>query len=452
MAAFTNIFERFVAFRRIPMRVVLITGLTSYVLQLGAILQGQPLYIIALYTLIPWVPLFLFEGLWKYEHYSFIAVFAVITALQVGHLGEHGLQIGQLYGQNGVLACPFPQDTAANAQRAIDAGLRRPDQGATGIYASAIVHDTASGIPVFNADGSYNTGPPACGVFGQLDFETIHFVWDTLVWIGALVLLWRFPRNAWLWLAVFFASLHEMEHAFLFWIYITETSHAYAYTHTIYGTVVDRNTVTAIPLGKVTEPYTFYEAGGKAGLWAKNGMIESIFFGQQGRFPFRPLLHLGYNTLVVVPTVIGFFWQSRKVYNAFLAKALPTLTESELIAATAKLQRMTFDTGASIIRQGDVADHFYVISRGQVDIVRRTPEGREVVVTRLGAGQYFGEIGILHGGKRTADVRAVDDVEVMALDGQSFRELMAGSKSSEQALGEVMRQRIVQMGALQQGA
>lgn len=181
-------------------------------------------------------------------------------------------------------------------------------------------------------------------------------------------------------------------------------------------------------------------------------MVESILFGQGGRFPFRPVLHLGYNTLVVLPTVIGFFWQSRKVYNAFLAKALPTLSEAELIAATAKLQRMTFDTGDVIVRQGDVADRFYVISRGQVDVVRRTPEGREVMVTRLGAGQFFGEIGILHGGRRTADVRAVDDVEVMALDGQDFRDLMTGSKASEQALGEVMRQRIVQMGALQQGA
>ncbi len=452
MAAFTRIFERFVAFRRIPMRVVIITALASYALQLGAILQGQPLYIIAIFTLLPWLPLFLFEGLWKYEHYSFVAVFAIITALQVGHLGEHALQIGQLYGQNGVLACPFPQDNVAGAQRAVTAGLRSPDQAATGIYSSAIVHENADGTPRFKADGTYDTGPPACGVFGQLDFETIHFVWDTLVWIGALILLWRFPRNIWLWLAVFFASLHEMEHAFLFWIYITDTAPTYASTHTVYATTVEGNTVTAVPLGKVTEPTNFYEAGGKAGLWARNGMVESIFFGQKGRFPFRPVLHLGYNSLVVIPTVIGFFWQSRKVYNAFLARALPTLSEGELIAATAKLERMTFDTGDVIVRQGEVADRFYVISRGQVDVVRRAPDGREIVVTRLGTGQFFGEIGLLHGGKRTADVRAVDDVEVMTLNGQDFRNLMADSKASEQAIGEVMRQRIVQTGALQRGA
>ena len=62
---FSKVFERFVSFRRIPMKVVVITALASYVLQLGAILQGQPLFIIVLFTLLPWIPLAFVEGLWK---------------------------------------------------------------------------------------------------------------------------------------------------------------------------------------------------------------------------------------------------------------------------------------------------------------------------------------------------------------------------------------------------
>lgn len=451
MAAFTRLFERFVAFRRIPMRVVLITAAASYLLQIGAIVQGQPLYIIALYTLIPWIPLFLFEGLWKYEHYNFVAVFAVIAALQVGHLGEHAFQIVQLEALNGVLECPFPQDNAENARRAVEAGLRPTDSSPTGIYSSKIVHANADGTPKVGADGKAIVGPPACGVFGQLDFETIHFVWDTLVWVGALVLLWYFPRNPWLWLAVFFASLHEMEHAFLFWIYIADTEPIYRYVHTIYGTTVDGNTVTAHPVGRETTTAAFYEAGGKAGLLARNGMIESIFFGGQGRFPRRPYLHLGYNTLVVIPTVVGFLWQSRKVYDAYLAKAIPTLTENQLIQATPKLERLTYEPGQVIVKQGDPADRFYIITRGQVDVVRRDPNGMEMVVNRLSAGQYFGEVGLLHGGKRIATCRAVDDVTVMALDRETFSGLMTESDVSRQELDRIVRQRVLQTRALQQG-
>ncbi len=52
-----NRFERFVSFRRIPLKAVIVTALASWALQIYAILEGQPLYIIVLYTLLPWLPL-----------------------------------------------------------------------------------------------------------------------------------------------------------------------------------------------------------------------------------------------------------------------------------------------------------------------------------------------------------------------------------------------------------
>src|SRR3712207_32817 len=171
MRGFTTIFERFISFRRVPMRIVVITALASYALQIGAIVQGQPLFIIALYTLVPWIPAFLFEGLWKFEHYNWVAVFAIVAALQVGHLGEHSFQVVQLRFLNGTIACPPPVDNVENAERAVQRGLRPADVDATGRSSQNIV----------KANGT--NGPAACGVFGQLDFETVHLVWDSLVWL-----------------------------------------------------------------------------------------------------------------------------------------------------------------------------------------------------------------------------------------------------------------------------
>src|SRR5919199_1144374 len=151
MRGFTTIFERFVSFRRVPMRIVVITALASYVLQLGAILQGQPLFIIALYTLVPWIPAFLFEGLWKFEHYNWVAVFAIVAALQVGHLGEHTFQVVQLSVLNGTSACPPPVDSPANAERAVQMGLRPANVEATGRSSSTII----------KAEGNLVTAHPA---------------------------------------------------------------------------------------------------------------------------------------------------------------------------------------------------------------------------------------------------------------------------------------------------
>jgi len=41
-----------------------------------------------------------------YEYYSWIAVFALVTVLQVGHLGGHTVQVAQLQLPNGTIACP----------------------------------------------------------------------------------------------------------------------------------------------------------------------------------------------------------------------------------------------------------------------------------------------------------------------------------------------------------
>ncbi len=443
---YSRILERFVAFRRIPLRIVGVTALASYAMQAGAVLQGQPLYIIALYTLIPWIPLAFFEGLWKVKHYHWVAVFAVVTALQVGHLGEHAFQVTQLRFLDGQIACPPPVDSPANARLAVERGLRPSGDDATGRAASTIGIPNAQGEAT-QQSGKNVTGPPACGVFGQLDFETVHLVWDTAVWLGALVLLLKFPGNIWLWIAMGAASIHEIEHLFLGWIFFQDNAEAYAYMKQLWATTVEGNTVTAHPAGKTAALTTFYEAGGKTGLMGKNGLVENVFFGGGASFPLRPYLHFGYNTLVVVPTVLAFLVQVRRVYDEYLAQALPDLTEEQLIRTTPKLETLRFAAGEDAVRQGEYADRFFIITRGHADVLRTGPDGREVVVNRISPGQYFGEIGLLHGGRRIATVRAVETLEVLALDRAAFAELMSESEMSRQEMDRVVRHRVLQVKA-----
>ena len=345
-----NPLERFLAFKRIPIKIVVMTAVASYLLQIGAIFQGQPLYVIAFYTILPWIPLLVFEGLWKYEHYNWIAIFAIVTALQVGHLGEHFFQVTEYAFLNGTLACPPPVDDVVNARRAAQAGLRSPTDTPTFISSQVIVKPTDDGAPLKNADGRDVTGPPACGVFGQLDFETVHLVWDTLVWITALALLMRFSTNIWLWVAVVAASLHEMEHLFLGSIYFFERAQVFNHLAVLWGTTVAGNIVTAHPLGAETVATTFYEAGGKQGIMGQSGLVEQVLFGSTGRFLFRPFLHFGYNSLVVIPTTIAFLSQVRHAYDEYLAKVLPSLTEEQLVTTTTKLNELKFPRGAIITR------------------------------------------------------------------------------------------------------
>lgn len=73
-----------------------------------------------------------------------------------------------------------------------------------------------------------------------------------------------------------------------------------------------------------------------------------------------------------------------------------------------------------IIRQGDPADAMYLIEEGAVAVTVRGEDGQRHPVAELTAGDYFGEIALLDGVPRTADVRVVEDCRLFKIDRDTF--------------------------------
>jgi hypothetical protein len=65
------------------------------------------------------------------------------------------------------------------------------------------------------------SGADARGIFGALDIEWVHFIWNTWVLLAVLVLLVRFGSNRWLWLTALLSGWHELEHAYIFSVYLS---------------------------------------------------------------------------------------------------------------------------------------------------------------------------------------------------------------------------------------
>jgi ABC-type lipoprotein export system ATPase subunit len=135
-----------------------------------------------------------------------------------------------------------------------------------------------------------------------------------------------------------------------------------------------------------------------------------------------------------------------EIVNEYVAKALSTLSVDQLGLVTQQLEARTYAPGVQIITQGEVADQFYIITKGQVEILLHHPDGQDIPVTRLRAGQYFGEIGLLRGGVRTATVRAAGEtsVEVVALDREEFASLIAESEATKVTIDRVADQRVME--------
>ncbi|HEV2124015.1 MAG TPA: cyclic nucleotide-binding domain-containing protein, partial [Chloroflexota bacterium] len=104
--------------------------------------------------------------------------------------------------------------------------------------------------------------------------------------------------------------------------------------------------------------------------------------------------------------------------------------------------------GAVLVRQGDEAHEFFVLTGGEVEVLIKHPTGQHIVVSRLGAGEYFGEIALLRGGTRTATVRATMDgpVEVMTLDRETYLSVINESEEAKAELDQLVNHRLGQIG------
>jgi putative ABC transport system ATP-binding protein len=92
--------------------------------------------------------------------------------------------------------------------------------------------------------------------------------------------------------------------------------------------------------------------------------------------------------------------------------------------------------GEVLFEQSTMGDLIYVVSEGELDIVRELADGGEELVKLAGPGDYFGEMGVLFHMPRSATVRARTDATVIGYTAQAFRERLGVS-----GLGELIEHR-----------
>jgi len=112
-----------------------------------------------------------------------------------------------------------------------------------------------------------------------------------------------------------------------------------------------------------------------------------------------------------------------------LAPAVVTLAEHRLCEGAAPediayletlVGRVAFEPGDDVVRRGDPADAIHLLMRGEVSVTVDLPGGGHKRLSTLSAGMSFGEMALLSGGLRSADVRADTTVECRTVDVAAF--------------------------------
>ncbi len=106
----------------------------------------------------------------------------------------------------------------------------------------------------------------------------------------------------------------------------------------------------------------------------------------------------------------------------------------KLLAFTS--QRLTFNAGDSLFKQGDDGDALYVIIEGEADVLVDTPGG-QITVATMGKDDFVGDIAVLCDVPRTATVTATSKLTTMRITKDLFFQLVC---QFPQIAVEIMRE------------
>jgi ABC-type lipoprotein export system ATPase subunit len=134
-----------------------------------------------------------------------------------------------------------------------------------------------------------------------------------------------------------------------------------------------------------------------------------------------------------------------EIIDQSVARALPFLSHPQMLAATKQAEKRQVAPKATILRQGEAVEHFFMIVMGEVEIVATNQQGKEMRLARLGPGQFFGEVELTQGGRAVAHVQAAEHgAELALLPRATFYELIDGSPLTRHAIHEIATARMAE--------
>ncbi|MBV9325972.1 MAG: Crp/Fnr family transcriptional regulator [Chloroflexi bacterium] len=101
------------------------------------------------------------------------------------------------------------------------------------------------------------------------------------------------------------------------------------------------------------------------------------------------------------------------------------LSQAELSGLAALMRPRSYAREEVIYLRGDPGTAFYVIASGKVKIALTSPDGKELILRRLGPGDFHGELALLDDEPRSADAIATDSSVLLVLQRDAFRQFLA---------------------------
>ena len=211
----SSLYKRMISIHSVPLPFILLSAVISVGL-VTTFWLGWAIWQVAILVIFAWLPLFFLKTVSIQRQYGWLAFFFILVVTQGAHVLEHVAQMVQIH----LL-------------------------GFSGLQAR--------------------------GIIGMLDIEWVHFIWNSWVLLCAVLLVFLFRKNPWLWVLLVISVWHEIEHVYIMSVFL-RTGHV-----------------------------------GAPGILARGGAIG-------GGLPLsRPDLHFFYNFLEEFVLIIAYLYQIQRL-------------------------------------------------------------------------------------------------------------------------------------------
>jgi CRP/FNR family cyclic AMP-dependent transcriptional regulator len=102
-----------------------------------------------------------------------------------------------------------------------------------------------------------------------------------------------------------------------------------------------------------------------------------------------------------------------------------SFSEEPLRLLATVVTRRSVTRGTIIMAAGDPTDSLYIVLSGRLKVMMSDADGKEVILTIIGPGEFFGEMGLIDDAPRSASVVAIEPCELLAITRRDFKKCLA---------------------------
>jgi len=99
--------------------------------------------------------------------------------------------------------------------------------------------------------------------------------------------------------------------------------------------------------------------------------------------------------------------------------------DEQLRTLVSVVTRRSAPRGATIMAAGDQIDSLYIVIAGRLKVMMSDAEGKEVILSLIGPGEFFGEMGLIDDSPRSASVVTIEACELLSITKRDFKNCLA---------------------------